>query len=59
VTASRITLGPNPQCSTTFGRTHNSVFRLTHTASGLRFTKVAIACKEDGGALTVATWQKK
>jgi hypothetical protein len=59
LTATRITLGPNPECSTKFGRTHNSIFRLAHTAAGLRFTKVTTACKEDVGALAVAAWRKK
>jgi hypothetical protein len=58
LTASQITLGPNSQCSTNFGRTHNSTFRLAQTAAGLRFSKVTIACKEDEGALTVAAWRK-
>jgi hypothetical protein len=59
VTADRITLGPEAACSTTFGRTHKSVFRLAQTAAGLRFIKVAVACPEDGGALAVAPWRKR
>jgi len=58
LTPSRITLAPNHECSTKFGRTHNSIFQLAQTAVGLRFTKVTIACKEDEGALIVAAWRK-
>jgi hypothetical protein len=58
LTATRITLGPNPDCSTKLGRTHDSIFRLAQTAAGLRFIKVTIACKEDAGALSVAAWRK-
>jgi len=59
VTADRIKLGPEAACSTTFGRTHKSIFKLVPTAAGLRFIKVAVACPEDGGALAVAPWRKR
>jgi hypothetical protein len=59
VTADRITLGPEAACSTSFGRTHKSIFKLAQTVAGLRFIKVAVACPEDGGALTVAPWRKR
>jgi hypothetical protein len=59
VTRSQITLGPNPDCSTVVGRTHTSIFKLSQTASGLQFTAVSVACKEDGGSLAVAPWRKR
>jgi hypothetical protein len=56
LTKSRITLGPNPQCSTAVGKSQNSVFTLSQAGGGVRFVAVKKACTEDVGALAVAPW---
>jgi len=59
LTKSRITLGPNPDCSTAVGKSQNSVFTLSQSGGGVRFVAVKKACKEDVGALAVAPWHKQ
>ena len=59
LTKSRITLGPNHDCSTAVGRSQDSVFNLSQSGGGVRFVAVREACKEDVGALAVAAWHKQ
>jgi hypothetical protein len=55
--AGRLTLGPEKACSTTEGQTQKSFFTFSKSAAGLKFVAVKVACKEDGGSLSVAPWR--
>jgi hypothetical protein len=59
VKAGRLTLGPEKACSTTEGKTQNSIFTFSQSAAGLKFVAVKTACKEDGGSLAVAPWRRQ
>jgi hypothetical protein len=54
----RLTLGPNPECSTNAGRTQRTVFTVAKKDGRLAFKPVHIACKEDGGVLAAGSWKK-
>jgi hypothetical protein len=56
--AGHLTLGPNTECSTSQGKTQQSVFTASESSAGLSFAAVKKACPEDSGALTVAPWSR-
>jgi hypothetical protein len=54
----RLTLGGNPLCSVNSAQTQKSVYAVSTSPRGLRFSAIRVACKEDGGALTAGRWTK-
>ena len=58
ITKNRLTLGGNPLCSVNTAQTQRSVYTVSTSPQGLQFVAVKVACKEDGGALTVGRWTK-
>ena len=58
VTQNRLTLGGERACSVYSGQTEKSVYTISTSPEGLQFVAVKVACKEDGGALTVGRWTK-
>ncbi len=58
VTKNRLTLGGERACSVYSGRKDKSVYTISTSPQGLQFVAVKVACKEDGGSLTVGHWTK-
>jgi hypothetical protein len=58
VTKDKLTLGPNPLCSTATGRSQKSVYSESAVSGGVRFTVVKAPCPEDGGAIAAGIWKK-
>jgi hypothetical protein len=58
VTKDKLTLGPNPECSTAKGRSQKSVYSESQGAGGVLFKAVHFACPEDGGVITAGPWKK-
>jgi hypothetical protein len=58
VTKDKLTLGPNPECSTAKGRSQKSVYTESQVSGGVEFKAVDVACHEDGGAITAGVWKK-
>jgi hypothetical protein len=58
VTKDKLTLGPEPECSTAKGRSQKSIYTESQSAGGLLFKAVHFACPEDGGVITAGIWKK-
>jgi hypothetical protein len=57
ITKTKLTLGPNPLCSTAAGRSHNSVYTEAGVGGGVEFKAVKAVCPEDGGAIAAGIWK--
>jgi hypothetical protein len=53
----RITFAPDHGCDTPVGRTRNSVFEISKTTTGVRYTAVTPSCKADAAVLTLGQWR--
>jgi hypothetical protein len=53
----RITFAPDRGCDTPNGATQNSVFEISKTSTGVRFTSVTPSCKADAAVLTLGQWR--
>lgn len=58
VSKNRLTLAGNPECSVDSAKTVKSVYAISTSPGGLKFTGVKIACKEDGGSITAGKWTR-
>ena len=53
----RVTFAPDLSCEARAGRQQDSVFRITRTSAGVRFSVVKASCPSDIAVLTGALWR--
>ena len=54
----RVTFAPDVSCEARGGRQQDSVFRITQTSAGARFSVIKASCPSDIAVLTSAVWRK-
>jgi hypothetical protein len=54
----RVTFAPDLTCEAPGGRQQDSVFRITQTSAGTRFSVIKASCPSDIAVLTSAEWRK-
>jgi hypothetical protein len=53
-----VTFAPDVSCEARGGRQQDSVFRITQTSAGTRFSVIKASCPSDIAVLTSAEWRK-
>jgi hypothetical protein len=54
----QVTFAPDVSCEARGGRQQDSVFRITQTSAGTRFSVIKASCPSDIAVLTSAEWRK-
>jgi hypothetical protein len=54
----QVTFAPDVGCEARGGRQQDSVFRITQTNAGVRFSVIKASCPSDIAVLTSAVWRK-
>jgi hypothetical protein len=54
----QVTFAPDVSCEARGGRQQDSVFRITQTSAGARFSVIKASCPSDIAVLTSAVWRK-
>jgi hypothetical protein len=54
----QVTFAPDVGCEARGGRQQDSVFRITQTSAGARFSVIKASCPSDIAVLTSAVWRK-
>jgi hypothetical protein len=54
----QVTFAPDGSCEARGGRQQDSVFRITQTSAGTRFSVIKASCPSDIAVLTSAVWRK-
>jgi hypothetical protein len=54
----QVTFAPDVACEARGGRQQDSVFRITQTSAGVRFSVIRASCPSDIAVLTSAEWRK-
>ena len=54
----QVTFAPDVGCEARGGRQQDSVFRITQTSAGVRFSVIKASCPSDIAVLTSAVWRK-
>jgi hypothetical protein len=54
----QVTFAPDVSCEAQGGRQQDSVFRITQTSAGTRFSVIKASCPSDIAVLTSAEWRK-
>jgi hypothetical protein len=54
----QVTFAPDGGCEARGGRQQDSVFRITQTSAGARFSVIKASCPSDIAVLTSAVWRK-
>jgi hypothetical protein len=54
----QVTFAPDGGCEAPGGRRRDSVFRITQTSAGVRFSVISASCPSDVAVLTSAVWRR-
>src|SRR6266852_7451205 len=54
----QVTFAPDGSCEAAGGSQQDSVFRITHTNAGVRFSVIKASCPSDIAVLTSAEWRR-